>query len=499
MNVLKLLIISVLCGASFSASAGYWCGSPSSGSGAERYEIISIKEVVRREGDYFRFGFNLESFLFDSIAGVKIIDLLGSRFDGDVRSAEGFFLRYPGGSISDRINLLDTVGPDRKVLKMADWAKPQTLRFGLAEYLDFVSLTAARSWLVLNVVDSDQKAAPEVLAEKNAQVLDMVRERAELGHAELGNEPYMPRHRLDGRAYGERLRPTLDMMQKRFADVRPVLAMMGHDIGGNNARRYNQDVIEVTGNPDVDFALHYYYDGPPGGPSMVSTLSNLCARVRDLKQLTGRNPSIWVTEHGRWPGGKVDEPDWQLRWPNTYNFGAALSVAEFVIGAALIPEVKGVFLHALGGTRGPWPMYQQNGTDGDFYPTAPMLAQAVLYPLSRGDIQATEISTPEIDGGAGLRAAFVLLKLDEMGLALVSRLEKMTKAQLIIPAYAGMRVHYRANVVSATSVEAVNVPGQASPVKQVMVEGELNFSVDGRAELPVPALSVAFIRFTSKH
>lgn len=447
---------------------------------------------LRKDGVNFLLGFNLESFPFGSAHYRPEQRAVRSAVERELASQSAVVLRYPGGSIADRIDLIDTVGPTRKPLRLADWAPVQPLSFGLHEYGDFVGQIGARAWLVLNVIDADRKAEPSVLAERNAQGLATLLARQSVSHAELGNEPYMPKHGLDGRAYGQRVVPTLRRLERDFPTVRPVVAALGFSRAHMAAEEFNLGLVEAIGNADVDFALHFYYDGPPGVPPVERALRTVCTRIEQLRELTGRAPAVWITEHGRWPGGRVGDEGWRELWPNTNNMGAALSVAEFIIGASQIPEVRGLFQHALASPNGPWPMFHRGEDADDLFPSAPMLAQSVLYPLVLGRVSSTLTRSLTQKGVRQMRAAYVVADDGSLGLAVVHRGRQATSAVVQVSELAGQEVVYRARAVVATHVEAFNTPSERNAVRVVPIEGRLSFDADGRAALPLPAEAVVF-------
>lgn len=443
----------------------------------------------------FSIGFNLESFSFGGAHYAPQARSVSQPLTEALAALPGVSLRYPGGSIADRIDVIDTVGVARKPLRLADWAPVQPLSFGLHEYGDFVGLIGARAWLVLNVIDADGKAPADVLAERNARGLRSLLARQAVTHVELGNEPYMPRHGLNGEAYGRRLLPTLRRLEREFPEQQPVVAVMGHDIGPYRADEYNRGVIAAIGPAKVDFAMHFYYDGPPGGPPVDRALRILCTRIEQLRALTGRAPVVWITEHGRWPGGRVGDEGWRELWPNTYNMGAALSVAEFIIGASQIPEVHGVLLHSLGSPNGPWPMFHRGEHADDLFPSATLLAQSVLYPLAQGRVSRTLTSRVAHGGVRQLRAAFVVGDDGGLGLAVVHRGTQAAAAVVQVPELAGQEVAYRARAVVAMHLEAFNAASARRAVRVVPLQGSVRFDEGGRATLPLPAQAVVFYAF----
>lgn len=469
----------------------------SSGSIMRQQPGVALEQgFVREKGAPFFVGFNLEAFPF-SLAHLSQTD--GSvhlQVRDKVAALDNVVLRYPGGTIADRIDVIDTLGPLRKQQKLANWAEPQTLKFGLQEYLDFVSITAARPWLVVNVIDADHNGDPAELASRNAKAISFLSRKAPPSFVELGNEPYNLKYEMEGRDYAKRFMPTLRMLRDEYPEVKPVVAAMGFNRNHVRARDFNKEVVEAVGSADVDFALHYYYDGHPGGPPLPIVLQNLCSTLMDLERYSGRSPTVWITEHGRWPGGRVGDTGWNQLWPNTYNFGAALSVAEFIIETAKIGPVHGVFMHGLGSSTGPWAMLHPGAEDGRFLPSAPMLAQTMLYPMSLGRVRTTVAYGPRVKGRDQFRAVFYEELAGSLSVALVNRGTKSEMLEVRIPEKSNRNLRYSVSALVADGEDAYVSRSTENAVRVVNLDGDVKLDETGKGFVPVPAMTVAVYRFT---
>jgi hypothetical protein len=314
--------------------------------------------------------------------------------------------------------------------------------------------------------------------------------KSPLLNVELGNELYLPRHKMTGAEYAERLLPTLKALRDSHPGLRPVVGLAGFDIGPMRAAEFNRGVLDKLENNDVDFSLHYYYDGPPGGPPLPSALRNLCDHIDWLKKRRGAPPRIWITEHGRWPGGKVDDPDWQLLWPNTRNLGAALSVAEFIIAVSSLPEVEGIFLHSLAGGKSPWTVLLRGMAADKPVKTAPLLAYELLHGLSQDTRIESIVMSPVLTNRPVFRAAVTLSDTGVYSVSAVHRGVLPSQMRLTIPAFAGRHVTYELRHLSGNSESAQNTADVPTHIAIQTTSGQVMFTQSGEALVEIPALSV---------
>ena len=124
--------------------------------------VISVctKQIIRNELPATLFGFNVMHYYFEreifDVATAKVPDLVLTQ----MRELPGALYRYPGGLVSNRFSWEASVGPlsQREPLKSVKWAEADKLRFGLDEYLNFVSQVNGQTWYVLILVGLSKNA-----------------------------------------------------------------------------------------------------------------------------------------------------------------------------------------------------------------------------------------------------------------------------------------------------------------------------------------------------
>lgn len=404
-------------------------------------------------------------------------------------------IRYPGGTPSNHIDLLATVGDLRPPQLLVEWLGPHPVHFGLLEYAQLAADLGAPGWLVLDVMGvGPGKPDPEQLAARSRRVVELFRAEHPLLRVELGNEPFFPRYDMSGAEYAARLLPTLRDIRHADSRLRSVVALAGFDMGPMKADRFNSELLDALAGADVDYAFHYYYDGPPGGPPLPSALDNLCSKLQWLERRLDRSPAVWLTEHGRWPGGRVGDLDWKQRWPESYNLGAAMSLAEFVIAIAHWPQVRGALLHGIGAAGGPWHQIgRSNG--GEFFPSATLLAQSMLQSLQGNQILRTVVSAPFSEGRPATRA--VAFHGGDAGLSLLLTRRDAGHAaiRLTIPGFAGRVVPYTTTELHAAALSAANTPEAPRTLALAKDQGDLRFDTAGVAKLNSRGPTVLLVSF----
>lgn len=408
-------------------------------------------------------------------------------------SLRGPLIRYPGGTPSNRIDLLATVGDARPPQMLVDWLGPHPVDFGLREYARLAAGLGAPGWLVLDVMGvGPGRPSAEQLALRNRRIVDLFRAEHSLLRVELGNEPFFPRYDMSGAEYAARVLPTIRLLREVHPNVRPVVALAGFDMGSMRADRFNGELLDALAGAEVDFAFHYYYDGAPGGPPLPAALDNLCGKLQWLEQRMGRPPAVWLTEHGRWPGGRVGDPDWKKHWPESYNLGAAMSLAEFVIALAPWSQVRGALLHGIGAAGGPWHQIGRSNR-GEFYPSATLLAQSMLQSLQGSKVLRTAVRAPFVDGRPVTRAVAFLSGDDEVSLLLTRRDPGVVEVRLTIPEFAGRNLTYTTTELHATALSAANSPESPGALVLAKGQGELRFDAAGSASVTVRGPAVLLV------
>lgn len=469
------------------------CGSVDKQLLGSKMSIQATMEVLRTEENPFHLGFNLEALAFEDAywqpEASSIETALFRQFDAQ----PGFVFRYPGGTISDLIDLSAMFGRERKRQKLASWAPPRPLLFGPEEYAGFVKRVEGRAWFVLNAFDGNSdRALPAVLAKRNLSLVSRVLPMLTPLRVELGNEPYQVRHELSGAEYAERILPTLTDLNSHYPEIKPVVALVGFDRGAIKSEKFDREILERVKRYPVEFALHYYYDGPPGGLPLRRTYQDVCEKSEWIRSAGYSSPAIWITEHGRWPGGRTKDPDWRTKWPNTYSLAAALSSSEFVIGMASMPQVKGVFLHSLASTDGPWPMFHRLESTNALVPSAPFLASLLWRTLADGKMMTSRVVSPTRDGSPLLRANVIRRADGSWGVLAVQRSAQEVAVDLELPGLAGKTVRAELAYLEGKGLNSHN-GGVEKNVSIRRANGDMLFDSTGKTVLKIPPNSLVQI------
>jgi alpha-N-arabinofuranosidase len=355
------------------------------------------------------FGFNMEWLEFQlglwDTTNQRVLPSVVSIF----KEFPGAVYRFPGGTNSNHIDWRDAVGPvaTRQPRKHVRWSGPLRAEFGLDEYLRFVKDVDGQAWYVANLYGAlDSVKSPAELARNAERIATYTLERARKGMPpilrwELGNE-------LD--------RGALKWSPDRVADValQVAAALKRSDPAakfvtfqqeypaqadkGYSAARYNKELRDAVTTLRPDFAMHFYYDGPPDVPPVDYFLKQLC-QVIDNAKAEGSKGHVWITESGRVPNGFWKKTPKEL-WPETANLTAAISLADMMIALTQIPEVRGAFTHSLVTTTSPWPLVHKR-SNGVIDPSVTLLGLKLL----RQNMLANVLASIQTSGDSGWQGA----------------------------------------------------------------------------------------------
>jgi alpha-N-arabinofuranosidase len=276
---------------------------------------------------------------------------------------EGAVFRYPGGYEANYFQWRGAMGPpkDRVVQQAATWHKPASVVFGPDEFRQFVTSVGGEPLFIANLhgkfkaelpvselmsdISGAMKAsrAPKVIAQPNG--------RAPGQYWELGNELDRAEYTWSSMKYVRRALALQMAIRAVDQQAKFIVPLMEYTPPGQQQlTEFNRQLIRSQLKADA-YSMHTYYDGDPVPPVpwMLRAINNAIGLVRSE---TGKAPIFWITEHGRFPSGDTRKPEWRNNWPQATNMGAALSVADYLIGVAQIPEIDTAIMHAL--YSGPW-------------------------------------------------------------------------------------------------------------------------------------------------
>lgn len=470
---------------------------------ASNAKIVVAENAVRDASSPFLFGLNLEWVGFQSGHWDKEQGRVRPEVIKWLKALPGMTYRYPGGTVANHFDWRQATGPQkgRAAQKAVDWRGPLKAEFGVDEFMEFTRRVDGTPWLVANLYGEFGKEQPVgLMAEQQAQWAGQVKSRG-VTRWELGNELDRPPYNWPAEKYASAATAVSRAIAEKMPDACFVAMLADYDTrSGLTASQYNRRVVANLPGSISEFARHSYYDGRPGGPPVPDQLHRICDTLDDIRAVRGGAPfGIWVTEHARWPPGRAGEKGWKDEWWRSGNLEAAIAVADFYIGLLQVPEVKGGYLHSLGGTTGPWQLFHENGGTKELYPSAVYWALAVLTRPDRSQILSTTTWSPNhsgYPGGYDVRAAAVGdADGRRFGLLAVNRRPVPTTVEVVFPRLSGKKVRARLESVGGKDIAMRNSDDNQSRVTPVSRVIDVTFDAQGRAGIVLPENSVSSILF----
>jgi alpha-L-arabinofuranosidase len=277
------------------------------------------------------------------------------------RSAKGI-IRYGGGA--NEIPWKACSGPvgTRVAVKAVDWADPMVCAFGVPEYLATVRETGgSAAWLIANIAGINyQMFSMEEMVTQVGEAASALQTAGDglQRYWELGNELERGRYRWSAEMIASRASAAGREIIRRDAKARLVLPLIEYDDPNQPPRKiFNETLLRAMTQSVNGLALHLYYDGAPGGPTIPTQLATVADTAALYRRVTGQAGAIWITEHGRWPEMDAGSTDWKASWYKTNDMGGVLGTADFLIGLTQIEDVAGAMLHGL--RAGPWNVFDK--------------------------------------------------------------------------------------------------------------------------------------------
>lgn len=475
-----------------------------------RAASVTVSQVQVRKLPETFLGINIESQIFESDALPPDAVRVKPGIVRQLQALPGLVYRYPGGLMANHFNWEWTLGPvaSREPQKMADWATPASVRFGVQEYLDFLDDVKGRYWYTLNLngwsafsMEAEQPSA--TVAASNGRLATFIRNKAPSGARfyQLGNELDRSEYEWSTQKYVARAKDTIAAVKQADPDARFVAFLRDFNLtyhksmGNSPYKSFNQAVLDAL--PMVnDLSFQYYYDDLRSEllvrSSIPFRLKMFQAAIRDAADARqGRTPNVWVTEHGR-----SRNPGIKGRQANTFTAGlaGALSAADFWIATAQMPAIQGAFLYSVG----QWNIFSNQGAGVD---ALPMYWVLRLFNDNRlPNVLATQTASPNDSayvGGYDVRAvALVDDARETVGLWMVNRAAQPHRVSVKLPVFKGSKIAVRHDFLAGKRGIVADQDRQPPGVFLHQPETPMTVGSDGTLTLEIPANSVSNFHMT---
>ncbi len=468
------------------------------------YEIsIDTSRAIRKIGPEY-FGFNLEWVEFQ----LSLWDSPSKQVLPEVvewlKAFPGAVYRYPGGTVANYFEWRAAIGESgiRKPQTPVVWRGPLVAEFGLPEYLNFVQSVGGKAWYVANIYGSLKlERSPAELAQEAGELASYFRTQREAGKPgiyrwELGNELDRDHFRWHPEKYSEIALGVLKNLQASDREIQAVSLAQDWPASEEKHRiepaAYNQHLGKAFKGKTSEFATHLYYDGKPWGPPVPNMVKQHCRNSQSIQQGAGAVPTIWVTEHARNPKGTPSDSNWKENWPQSADLSAGIGVADMAIALAQDLTTKGLFVHSLHGTDGPWPLFHRR-KGGGIVPSATYWSLRLLRESLLDDVLPTAVKSNNqsgYEGGYDLRAvAMTNPQRDKITVWMVNRAGKAIDVQLSLSKVVSQSRDADISILAADDASLNNYGGQTRLRPRRLTKAVV-FDAQGVATLEVPAHAV---------
>lgn len=467
---------------------------------SNEYRIEVKNEIVRILSPQF-FGFNINWFGFQQSywndQENKIIDSITNSLNSDFNGA---IYRYPGGSVANYFNWVSSIGPveNRHNQITFSWNNPSVTKFGYQEFLDFVKSVNGKPWIVTNLYGGYDKKEKEedikILANIAKEwVKYTLLQKQKVKRWELGNELDRGRYRWTPEKYSFRAKKIGEAITINDPNAKLVSMLRDFNVEGHGSgNKYNRQLAAKLAILDNEFALHQYYDGPPGGPSIPNRLTHICSSIAEIKKESDKEISIWITEHGRWPHA-MKPINWKVERLQTYNLQSAISTADYIIAVSQLPDVKGAFIHALSKANGPWTLFHK--VNDKIVPSIVYNSLLLFRKNMLSEVLETEIkskNTSNYYGNYDVRASVQTNpERTKYNIWIINRAKEEATITLVMPQLASMKTSAVMRSMYDIDLNKSNIPNELLPVSSKL---NLTFSLIGEVRVKITGQSISAIQ-----
>lgn len=272
-----------------------------------------------------------------------------------LKNAHVSSIRYGGGV--NEIDWQDCLGDSRTYLKLATWLPAVRCMFGVNEYEKLnENLDINTSWHIANPAGIGMGVISDIdlMSQKAAEYASYVKSIApdRIRYWEIGNELERGNFKWNAETIANRSLPIANAIIASDSDAKVVIPLIEYQPDWISSQsEHNKYLARSFLNITNVFSLHTYYDNAPEGPSIKNRIQMVSDAINDIKSQGIAQPSIWITEHARWPYG-TSLSNWSDYWYQTSNFDGMISTSDFLIGLTQLKYVSGAMWHGL--RAGPW-------------------------------------------------------------------------------------------------------------------------------------------------
>ena len=473
---------------------------------ANHYAISANNAVVRQLSPSF-FGFNLEWLQFELAFWDKSTSTVKPAIIQALKPFSGAIYRYPGGISANHFSWRDAAGDmgRRPIRKLEDWLAPFAIAFGPKEYLNFVQAVGGKAWYVANLYGN--KSGVQNSKTMVIDAGDLARELQNLQTTglpaiyrwELGNELDRSEYKWLPNQLTSSAHNTINAIKQQQPNAQFSIALQEYpamDSAGFSTKQYNSAVAGSMKSALNEFVIHLYYDDKWRGITTEKQITSTCNALEVATQQGVKSPSVWITEHAFIPKGAWEKPDWKHLWPETGSLQAALSVADMLIAATLVPQINGAMIHSLHGTDGPWPLFHK-GKDDLFHPSVVMHGLTMLRNSMLPEVLNT-VSTSahkgDYNGDYDMRAVVMADKSrSQYSVWAVNRSPKPADVSLHIAGLANKKMSAKQISLSDKQLKANNSL-DSMRVVPLQQNQSLNFNATGNTVITLKPYSVSILR-----